>query len=325
VAERVARGGLRLLKHLSSGAVTLVLVSVIVFVAMRAIPGRYEQIILGPFGTAQARYNLSVRFGLNQPLPVQYLKWLWSLLHGNFGSSLTSQQPIRPELFARFGVNVELVVIALVVAILVGIPLGVITAVNHDRKLPQWIGRGLGALGISIPDFVAASLALLLFSTYSLGLRVTGWVPIQQGILPNLQSALIPALVLAMFITSITIRTTRDAALGVLAEPYITAAAARGESRLGIIRHHVLRNASLPVVTVLITQAGYALGGSVLIEQVFTIPGLGNYLFEAVNDRDYGVVQAVCLLAAFIFVVCSIAGDQLCAWLDPRIMSGRAA
>lgn len=321
--DRLGRGALRLLRHVGTGAATLLLVSIVVFAAMRAIPGRYEQIILGPFGTAQERHNLALRYGLNQPLPVQYLKWLWALLHGNFGTSLTSQQPIGPQLLARFAVNVELVVIALTVSVLVGVPLGVIAAVRRDRHLPQWLARGVGALGISVPDFVVASLALLLFSTYSLGLRVTGWVPIQQGIWPNLQSALVPGMVLAVFITSITVRTTRDAALGVLAEPYIMAAAARGESPLAIIRHHVLRNASIPVVTVLITQAGYALGGSVLIEQVFTIPGLGNFLFEAVNNRDYGVVQAVCVLAAFIFVVCGIVADQFCAWLDPRIVSGR--
>jgi peptide/nickel transport system permease protein len=172
---------------------------------------------------------------------------------------------------------------------------------------------------VSLPEFVLGSLVVFLFSRYALGLTVGGYVPMTEDFGRNLQAMILPAAVLSVFVIAVTARTTRDAVLNVLVEPYIAAAVARGESPGFIIRRHVLRNASIPVITVLGTVTAYLLGGAVIIEYLFNLPGIGSYVVQAVGRRDYAVVQAGVLLAAVVFVVMNTVTDSVSGVLDPRI------
>jgi peptide/nickel transport system permease protein len=187
------------------------------------------------------------------------------------------------------------------------------------------VGRLLSGLGVSVPEFVLGSLVVFVFSRYALGLEVGSWVPIGQDPVANLAAMILPAAVLSIFSISVTARTTRDAVMGVLVEPYVTAAVGRGESPWFIVRHHILRNAATPVVTLLGTITAYLLGGALIVEHVFNLPGVGSYIVQAVGRRDYAVVQAGVLLAAGVFIVMNVLIDLLVGVLDPRlgVLAGR--
>lgn len=299
----------------ASAAVTLLGVSVLIFAAVRMMPGGFAQTILGPFGTPEQEAELAARYGLDQPVFVQYGHWLAAVARGDLGVSMISQQPVAAELAARLPVTAELTLFAVALAVVVGVPLGVLTAVRGGGVS---VGRLLSGIGVSVPEFVLGSLVVFVFSRYALGLPVGGYTPFGTDAGANLLSMVLPSCVLAFLAVSITARTTRDAVLGVLVEPYVTAAVARGSTPWFIVRHHVLRNAAVPVVTLLATIAGYLLGGALIVEYVFNLPGIGSYVVQAVGRRDYAVVQAGVLLAAALFVVLNLVVDLVAGLIDPR-------
>ncbi len=180
-------------------------------------------------------------------------------------------------------------------------------------------GRLLSGLGVSLPDFVFGSLVVYIFSRYSLGLTVGGYVPLTQDPVANLRAMLLPAGVLSLFAIAATAKTTRDAVLNVLVEPYVTAAVARGESPRFIIAHHVLRNAAVPILIVTTTITAYLLGGAVIVESLFNLPGVGVYLVQAISRRDYAIVEAGVLLSATVFIVMNVTVDLLAGMIDPRV------
>jgi peptide/nickel transport system permease protein len=302
----------------ASAAVTLLGVSVLIFAAVRMMPGGFAQTILGPFGTPEQEAELAARYGLDQPVFVQYGHWLAAVARGDLGVSMISQQPVAAELAARLPVTAELTLFAVVLAVLVGVPLGVLTAVRARPSGGAAAGRLLSGIGVSVPEFVLGSLVVFVFSRYALGLPVGGYTPFGTNPGANLLSMVLPSCVLAFLAVSITARTTRDAVLGVLVEPYVTAAVARGATPWFIVRHHVLRNAAVPVVTLLATIAGYLLGGALIVEYVFNLPGIGSYVVQAVGRRDYAVVQSGVLLAAALFVVLNLVVDLVAGLIDPR-------
>ncbi|MEJ3745073.1 ABC transporter permease [Actinomycetes bacterium KLBMP 9797] len=312
----------------ASAAATLLGVSILIFAAVRAMPGGFADTILGPFATADQKAELATRYGLDQSVFVQYGHWLAAALSGDFGVSMISREPVASELWARLPVTAELTLFSVALAALVGVPLGVLTAVRARPTGGAAVGRLLSGLGVSVPEFVLASLVVFVFSRYALGLPVGGYVPLGQDLGGNLRAMVLPSLVLSLFAISITARTTRDAVLGVLVEPYVTAAVARGASPWFIVRHHVLRNAAVPVVTLLATITAYLLGGALIVEYVFNLPGIGSYVVQAVARRDYAVVQAGVLLAAAVFIVINLMVDFVVGFIDPRLgaaASGRRA
>lgn len=312
----------------ASSAVTLLGVSVLIFAAVRMMPGGFAQTILGPFATPEQKAELAARYGLDQPVFVQYGHWLSAVARGDFGTSMISREPVASELWARLPVTGELTLFAVALAVLLGVPLGVLTAVRARPGGGAAVGRLVSGLGVSVPEFVLGSLAVFLFSRYALGLPVGGYVPFAEDPGGNLLSLVLPSAVLSLFAISITARTTRDAVLGVLVEPYVTAAVARGESPWFIVRHHILRNAAAPVVTLTATIAAYLLGGALVVEYVFNLPGIGSYVVQAVARRDYAVVQAGVLLAAAVFIALNVVVDLLVGLIDPRlaaVSSRRAA
>ncbi|TMR97966.1 ABC transporter permease [Nonomuraea basaltis] len=279
--------------------------------------------------TAEQKSELAARYGLDQPLIMQYGHWLAAVAGGDFGISMISRQPVGTELLARLPITAELTVLAVAVSALAGVPLGVLTAVRarggRDPGGGGAAGRLLSGLGVSVPEFVLGSLVVFVFSRYTLGLEVGAWVPFTQDPAANLATLVLPAAVLSVFAISVTARTTRDAVMGVLVEPYVTAAVGRGESPWFIVRHHILRNAATPVVTLLGTIIAYLLGGALIVEHVFNLPGVGSYIVQAVGRRDYAVVQAGVLLAAAVFIVMNVLIDLLVGVLDPRlgVLAGR--
>ena len=299
--------------------VTLIGVSIIVFAAIRFVPGGFEDVILGPFGTPETRAIVRAKYGLDRPATEQYLHWLGAVTKGDFGTSLTTRQPVTAEIIRRAPATIQLAVMATLLAIAVGVPMGVVSGVASSGRFGRAAGRLVGALGASVPDFVLGTVFVFVFSVWSLGLTVGGYVPFFEDPLANLRAMALPVLTLSVFGMAIIQRTTRDSVLNVTTETHITAAVSRGETPLDIIRHHILRNASIPIVTVTTVYLAYLLGGAVIVEQMFSVPGIAVYVLQSVKNRDYLVVQAGVLLAATVFVSINMLADILYALIDPRI------
>ncbi len=310
-----------LLPRFAVALVTMFGVSLLVFLSLRAIPGGYADILLGPFVTPAAREAISQRYGLDEPVVIQFLRWLAALLQADFGVSMVTRQPVLDEFLRRAPVTIELALIALGSALLLGLPLGALAGIGSTGRGGNVAGRLIGAIGSSIPDFVLGSVLIFVFSAWSLGLRIGGFVPFTQDPVDNLRVMLLPGLTLSVFGMALILRTTRDVVLRVMTEGYITAAVARGERPFEIVRRHVLRNAAIPVVTVIGTYFGFLLGGAVIVEVLFSVPGIGLYAFNGLQNRDYAIVQAGVLLAAAVFIAINMLADIAYALIDPRIGS----
>ncbi len=309
-----------LLPRIAIALTTTLGVSILVFLALRFIPGGYADILLGPFVTPEARAAIAQRYGLDQPVVFQFAHWLWSLLQGDFGVSMVTQKPVIDEFLRRAPVTLELAMIALFVALAFGVPLGIASGVAGRAR--GGFGRVIGAVGASVPDVVLGSALIFVFSVWSLWFRVGGYVPFSEAPVENMRVMLLPGLTLSVFGVALILRTTRDAVMQVMTEGHITTAVARGERPRDIIRLHVLRNAAIPVVTVVTTYFGFLLSGAVVVEVLFSIPGIGLYTFNGLLNRDYAIVQAGVLIAALVFISINMVSDILYAAIDPRVGTG---
>src|ERR1700728_392495 len=305
-------------RRFAGAVLTLFLVSVAVFGAIHWLPGSYADVFLGAHPTPQAKVRIEQTFGLDQPLPVQYAKWIAAAMQGDFGTSLVTQKPVAEEFALRFPVTAELAVMATMFAILLGIPLGIWGGLGRGRFIGEF-SRLCGSLAISVPDFVIGSVLIYLFSRYRLGLTVGAWVSPTANLGRNLLAALLPSLTLSALGVGFVMTTARHATISVRGTSWFLAAVARGKTFPAIVREHVVKNAAIPVVTVIAIYFGYLLGGTAIVESLFTAPGMGRYIVEAVQLRDYPVVQAGVLLAAAVFIVLNLGADLLYAALDPRI------
>lgn len=298
-------------------ALTIFAVATLVFFGMQAIEGSYADLMF-PMASPEQKIALAAKYGFDRSPLVQYFAWLKALLQGDFGISLTTQKPVLDELLHRVPLTLELGGIALALIALVGLPLGILAGLFHRSGLSQ-TGRIGATFLMSVPDFVLGSVCVWLFSAYSLGLKAGGWVPISDGIGANLQSALLPAAVLAMTGLGLILATARSGVMGVMGQDHILAAVSRGLTPGTILRRHILRNTLIPVLTLFAIIAGYLLGGAVLVETVFTLDGVGRLLANAISQRDYPVVQAGVILTAAVFVILNMLADLLYAVIDPRI------
>ncbi|GAA0966840.1 ABC transporter permease [Acrocarpospora macrocephala] len=315
-------GGLRYFAgRLVTGAVTLWVVSVLVFSAVHLVPGGYPDIVLGPASSPQVREALRAEFGLDRPLVLQYLEWVRHVLTGDLGTSLGTGEPVSAQLMRRLPVTAELAGLSLALTVLAGVPLALLAGLSRGR-----FGRGLsrlvGSSAMSVPDFVLGSLLVFLFSRFSLGLPVGGYVPLAEDPVANLRSMALPALTLSVFGLALVVRTGRDAVAATFSSPHIAAALARGERIGQVTRHHVLRNAAIPVLTVLATYAGYLMGGAVIVENLFSLPGVAQAVLNAINGRDYATVQGLVLVAAAVFIAINLLADFAYGVVDPRIRAG---
>ena len=299
---------------------TLWAVTVLVFLMIHLIPGNIVQVMLGTGAnlTHQQLRQLYALYGINRSLWQQYLTWITSLLQGNFGVSLRSGLPIGSLLVQALGVTIELSLGALVIAGGIGVPLGMIAALYKSRFIDYAL-RILSLIGLAIPNFLLGMLLVLVTSVYCPTLSTFSYVPLTQQPVANLESMIVPMIALAVSLMAIIVRMTRAAVLNQMQEDFIRTARAKGITELMVWIKHVLRTSAIPIVTLLGLQAGYLLGGALVIENVFTLPGVGRLIVDAINQRDYPVVQMAILVVAIMVVLVNLCVDMSYAFLDPRI------
>jgi peptide/nickel transport system permease protein len=295
-------------------------ISVLVFSMTHLIPGDVVDILMG---TQVARTEAQVEelrrlLGLDQPLHVQYWTWLSSALRGDLGVSLRSARPVSGEIAARLPVSAQLAVMALAFGVFFGVLLGIFAAVRHGSRADR-VTRVVGLIGLSIPDFWLGTMIILFASLYWPVIAIGSYVPFFTDPAHNLKVMLAPALAFSLGLVAIIMRFTRTAVLEVLGQDYVRTARAKGLGERAVVAKHVLKNALLPVVTVVGFYAGYLLGGTVVIEEVFAIPGMGRLTLNAIAQRDYPLIQGIVLTVAVLFVAINLLVDLLYALLNPRI------
>jgi peptide/nickel transport system permease protein len=262
---------------------------------------------------------LRAYFGLDQPIPVQYWNWLVSLLHGDAGFSIRTGRPVFVEIAQRLPATGELTAAAAAIAIAIGVPLGLVSALRPRSRLDLAVRIG-GLIGLSLPSFWLGTLIIVLFSLYLRWLPNTGgYVEFVQDPLGNLRLLLFPAITLGLALAAATMRMTRSAMLDVIGADYVRTATAKGLAPGVVVRRHVLKNGLIVVVTLLGIQVGQLLGGTVVVEEIFSIPGVGRMLLAAILERDYALVQGAVLVIAILFVGVNIVVDLLYGYLDPRV------
>ena len=308
-------------KRLLSLGPTLLGVSVLTFLFLRLIPGDAIAVRLGTSTvlTPQQLSELRAFFGLDQPLYRQYLGWLGALCTGDAGYSIRTGRPVVVEIAARLPATAELALAAAIVALAVGLPLGIASALR-PRSWLDLAARGFGLLGLSLPNFWLGTLFILLFARYLRWMPNTGgYVEFAQDPGANLGFLIFPAVTLGVAMAAVVMRTARSAMLDVLGADYIRTAHAKGLSAASVVHRHALRNGLIVVVTILGVQVGYLLGGAVIVEEVFAVPGVGRLLLHAITQRDYALVQGAVLVVAVLFVTVNTVVDLAYGLLDPRI------
>jgi len=300
---------------------TLLGVTVLTFLFIRLIPGDAIAARLGTSTalTPEQLASLRAYFGLDQPLYQQYWTWLTSLVHGDFGYSIRTGRPVLVEITERLPATLELAAAATVIAVAIGLPLGLLSAMR-PRSRADVIARIGGLIGLSLPSFWLGTLIIVFFSLYLRWLPNTGgYVDFVHDPLGNLALIVLPAVTLGVALAAATMRMTRSAMLDVLSADYVRTAWAKGLAGALIVRRHVLKNGLIVVVTLLGIQVGQLLGGTVVVEEIFSIPGVGRMLLAAIVQRDYALVQGGVLVIAILFVLVNIVVDLLYGYLDPRI------
>jgi len=298
----------------------LIGVSLMSFAIIHLIPGDIVSVLAGPMVAPDSETAQNIRHALHldQPLAVQYGLWLTGVLHGDFGNSLVMGLPVGPQIAWHLPVTLVLTALSLILAIVIGLPAGVVAATTRGRW-PDLAIRGIALLGLSKPPFFVGVAAVLLLSLYLPSFNILGAVDLHHDPLGGLQTLLLPAFVLSLASATTIMRYTRAAMLEVLAEPYMATARAKGASRLRVLILHGLRNALLPVVTAVGVAAAHLIAGAVVVEQVFGLPGVGQLMLNAIYHRDYPQVQATVLVVTTLVVLINIVVDLSYYLLDPRI------
>lgn len=295
-------------------------VSLIVFFLVRLIPGTALEMYMGTQveATPEMMEELQRLFGEDKPVPVLYIEWMSDILRGDFGYSLRTGRPVLPDILSRLPLSLELTLISLVLALLIGIPLGIASSLKQN-SVGDFFTRILGLIGLSLPQFWLAALMVMAFSRFS------GWIPMGNYIgffddpIRNIKMLLLPSLAIGIGFAAVVMRYTRTSMLEVLQMDYIRTAKAKGLTRKRVIYSHALKNAILPVITVTGFNAGYLLSGAIVIEEVFALPGLGRLSLYAIYQRDYPIIQAIVMIVATIFVLVNLITDIVYALADPRI------
>lgn len=314
-----------LLKRLLTLVATLIGASIVVFAVLEVLPGDAAQMLMGPDAEPEAVTAMGQQLGLDQPALTRYWQWIGGLLQGDMGDSYVYGSPVAELVWERLAVTVPLAVMAMCITAVLAIAAGVFAAANHKRWGDVGL-MGLAQIGIAIPNFWFAILLILLFSVklqwFSAG-GFPGWSEeAGGGFWPALQALLLPAVALAVVQAAILARITRSAVLEVLREDFVRTARAKGLSRGEALWRHVLRNAMIPVVTVMGLQFANLLAGTIVVENVFYLPGLGRLIFQSISNRDVIVVRNCVLLLAAMVVVVNFVVDVLYAAIDPRIKAG---
>lgn len=303
--------------------VVLIAVSMLVFAITAILPGSVAHLILGPFAPPDQVKALELKLGLNDPLWLQYWRWVSRLVAGDFGTSKLMDRPVYPLIAEAFGRSLVLTLVAFFFIAVIGVGLGVVAALRHNGPLDHAISVGT-YLGIAVPEFFWAIVVILVFAATLGWLPASGYEPISAGFWVWLKHLIAPAITLVFAHLAHVSRLTRSSMIEVLRSPYITAARAKGLPERVVILRHALANALLPTITVLALDIGRLMGGIVVIETVFAYPGLGRLLVFSIQSRDIPTLQAAILVVATVFALANLIADLLYAWLNPRIRYGRS-
>ena len=301
----------------------ILLVTVLVFLLMRVIPGDPALLILagtsgdGSFKKEDLR-KLRAELGTDRPLHAQYGTWLWGLVHGDLGISLFYRTPIKKELGPRIPATLELAFLAVLISVVLAVPLGALSAVKQGSML-DYLTRMLTFTGISVPIFVTGLMVVYLLVRLFNWFPPLGYAMLWEAPWVNVQQMIFPALALAFFELNFTARVTRSAMLEVLREDYIRTARSKGLQERQVVLTHALKNAALPIITVSAWSLARLLGGTIIIEKIFLVPGMGTLLLDAITARDYTLIQAIVLIYVTVVLTANLVVDLMYAWLDPRI------
>jgi len=310
-----------LLRRLLLAIPVLLGVSILVFVMMRLIPGDVvDRILAGNVGAVspERREEMRQLFGLDQPLHVQYIDWLSNVVRGDLGRSLLNGRPVLTDLMLRLPVSLELATLSLLVTLAIGVPLGVLSA-SRRYELPDYIASFLALGGVSIPNFWLGTMLVLIFSLGLRWLPSAGYMAFTEDPVQNLRLMILPVIALSIAEAAVIMRMVRSTTLEVLRQDYVRTARAKGLGGFGVMVHHVLTNTLIPVLTVVGLSIGYLLSGTIIIEEVFSIPGIGRFALMGILNRDYPVVQGAVLLIALIYVAVNLVVDLLYGVVDPRV------
>ena len=297
---------------------TLLLVAIFVFSLQRLLPGDPAMVLAGEDRDPAAIEAIRQQLGLDKPVPLQFAYWIRAVLHGDLGLSYKTNQPVLQLIGQKLPVTIELALLALIIALAIGIPAGILSAYRKGTGV-DYVANVVGLSGLSIPNFWFGILLILLFAVKLRWLPASGYVPPWEDLGRNLETMIMPAFVLGNALAASIMRHTRSAMLGVLSQDYIRTARAKGLLEPRVVLRHAFRNALIPIVTVITLLFGELMAGAVLTEQIFTIPGFGKLIVDAVFNRDYAVVQGVVLCTAVGFMLMNLVADVSYGLLNPRI------
>ena len=307
-----------LLRRVLAVIPVMIIVATLAFVLIHLAPGDPASVIAGPYATPDDVAKLRSQLGLDEPLPMQLMHWYGRLLTGNLGDSIFLRRPVTEAVMERIEPTLLLTVWGTLIAVLLGVPAGIVSARYHNSAVDQSL-MGLALLGLSIPNFLLGLLMILVFGVWLGWLPVAGYVPLDEGLWRNTRSLLMPSVSLGLVQSALIARITRSSMLDVLREQYIVSGRAKGLDERTVVYKHALKNAIIPTLTVIGITFALLVGGAVVIETVFNIPGLGRLIISAVLRRDYPVIQGVVLLIAVSYTVINLLVDLAYLVIDPRI------
>jgi peptide/nickel transport system permease protein len=297
---------------------TLLLVSVYVFCLQQLMPGDPALVLAGEERDPQVLAQIRAELWLDRPLPIQYFHWIGNVLQGNLGFSWRIREPVLDLIAQKLPVTLQLGSMAFVIAVCIGVPMGILSAVKKN-SFWDYLANGIGLAGLSTPNFWLGIMLILLISVQLGWLPPSGYVPLTEDWKLSLATTIMPAFVLGNAISAVLMRHTRSAMLTALEQDYVRTARAKGLREWGVVLRHALRNALVPVVTLGALELGQLFSGAVLTEQVFSVPGFGKLIVDAVFNRDYPVVQGVVLVTATVYVMLNLAADVLYVLINPRL------
>jgi peptide/nickel transport system permease protein len=310
--------GRLVLHRLAATVPVLLLVTLGVFALLHLTPGDPIDTMMAESADPAVKAHLRRELGLDRPIYVQYVQWMGRVVRGDLGRSIRNGEPVFENVSRRLRPSLELALLAMTVSVLIAFPVGIVSAIRQNTTADR-VGTTFALFGICMPNFLLALLLIFVFGVSLRWLPISGYVdPLEEG-WDGLRSLVLPACTLGLALAAVITRTLRSSLLEALGEDYVRTARAKGLSELVVIGGHVLKNAMIPVVTVLGLQLGTLIGGAVITEYVFALPGVGRLVVDAVFARDYPLVQGVILLIAVGFIVSNLLVDLLYGWLDPRI------
>ncbi|MCC6180054.1 MAG: ABC transporter permease [Chloroflexi bacterium] len=313
--------GSLILRRLAAMAPVLLLVTFGVFALIHLTPGDPIDAMLAESADTQAKEALRRSLGLDQPIPVQYARWIGQVLHGDFGRSIRNNEPVIENVGRRIGVSLQLSLYAMAISLLVAFPLGVLSATHRNTPV-DGAGTAFALFGICMPNFLIALLLIFTFGVKLGWLPISGYVNPAEDLAAGVKSLTLPAITLGLALAAVIARTLRSSLIEALSEDYVRTARAKGLSERLVVRRHALKNGLIPVVTILGLQFGTLIGGAVVTEYVFALPGVGRLVVDSIFARDYPLVQGVILLLSIGFMLSNLAVDILYGWIDPRIRYG---